>query len=170
MSRWIVLTTAFLINLLGEGGHGLTATIVESKNKRVASHQRSYRHGGFTTFTQHMPKSHQRYLEWTPSRILRRRDQNGPHTKQLLSAILQSKTHPEQGFRSCLGIMRLSKRYSSDRLEAACSRALRISAYSFKSVESILKKNLDQQTLLFDQDETDQSTPHSNVRGKNYYH
>jgi hypothetical protein len=66
--------------------------------------------------------------------------------------------------------MRLSKTYSSDRLEAACSRALRISAFSFKSVESILKKNLDQQTLLFDQDETDPSTPHSNVRGKTYYH
>jgi transposase len=65
---------------------------------------------------------------------------NGPNTKQLLSAILQSKTHPEQGFRSCLGIMRLTKSYSSDRLEAACSRALLIKAYSFKSVESILKK------------------------------
>jgi hypothetical protein len=66
--------------------------------------------------------------------------------------------------------MRLGKRYSPERLEAACSRALRISAYSFKSVESILKKNLDQQPLLFDQDEIDQSTPHGNVRGKNYYH
>jgi transposase len=150
----------------------LTATTVEIlfKNKRVASHQRSYRQGGFTTLPQHMPKSHQRYLEWTPSRIVRWAEKNGPNTKQLLSAILQSKTHPEQGFRSCLGIMRLTKSYSSDRLEAACSRALLIKAYSFKSVESILKKNLDQQTLLFDQDETDQSTPHSNVRGKNYYH
>ena len=150
----------------------LTATTVEIlfKNKRVASHQRNYRQGGFTTLPQHMPKSHQRYLEWTPSRIVRWAEKNGPNTKQLLASILQSKTHPEQGFRSCLGIMRLGNRYSSDRLEAACTRALRISAYSFKSVESILKKNLDQQPLLFDQDEPDQSTPHSNVRGKNYYH
>jgi len=153
----------------------LTAAAVEIvfKNKRIASHQRSYRQGGFTTLPQHMPKSHQRYLEWTPSRIVRWAEKNGPNTKQLLSAILQSKTHPEQGFRSCLGIMRLAKCYSPDRLEAACSRALLIKAYSFKSVESILKKNLDQQPLLFDQfdqDETDQSAPHSNVRGKNYYH
>jgi transposase len=150
----------------------LTATTVEIlfKNKRVASHQRSYRSGAFITLPQHMPKSHQRYLEWTPSRIVRWAEKNGPNTKQLLTAILQSKTHPEQGFRSCLGIMRLTKSYSSDRVEAACSRALLIKAYSFRSVESILKKNLDQQPLLFEQDETDHSTPHSNVRGKKYYH
>lgn len=150
----------------------LTVTTLEIlfKNKRVASHQRSYRSGGFTTLPQHMPKSHQRYLEWTPSRIVRWAEKNGPNTKQLLTAILQSKTHPEQGFRSCLGIMRLTKSYSSDRVEAACSRALLIKAYSFRSVESILKKNLDQQPLLFEQDETDHSTPHSNVRGKKYYH
>jgi hypothetical protein len=66
--------------------------------------------------------------------------------------------------------MRLSKTYSSDRLEAACSRALRISAFSFKSVESILKKNLDQQSLLLDQEESNPIPPHSNVRGKTYYH
>jgi transposase len=150
----------------------LTATTVEIlfKNKRVASHQRNYHQGGFTTLHPHMPKSHQRYLEWTPSRIVRWAEQNGPKTKQLITSILDSRTHPEQGFRSCLGIMRLGKRYSADRLEAACARALLIKAYSFKSVESILKKSLDQQPLLFGQDETDPIAPHSNVRGKDYYH
>ena len=150
----------------------VTASTVEIlfKNKRVASHQRSYRQAGFTTVPQHMPKSHQRYLEWSPSRIVQWAGKNGPNTKQLITGILQSKTHPEQGFRSCLGIMRLGKRYSSDRLEAACLRALLIKAYSFKSVESILKKNLDQQPLVLEQDETEQSTPHQNVRGKTYYH
>jgi transposase len=150
----------------------LTATTVEVlfKNKRVASHPRNYRQDAFTTSHQHMPKSHQRYLQWTPSRIIRWAEQHGPKTRKLITCILDSRPHPEQGFRSCLGIMRLSKTYSSDRLEAACSRALQISAYSFKSVESILKKNLDQQPLLFDQEQSDQSTPHSNVRGKTYYH
>jgi transposase len=150
----------------------LTAATVEIlfNNKRVASHQRSSHQVGFTTVPHHMPKSHQRYLEWTPSRIVHWAGRNGPHTKQLLTCILQSKTHPEQGFRSCLGIMRLGKRYSPDRLEAACLRALLIKAYSFKSVESILKKNLDQQPLLFEQDETEQPTPHKNVRGNTYYH
>ncbi len=153
----------------------LTTTTVEIlfKNKRVAGHQRIYRQGGFTTLPQHMPKSHQRYLQWSPSRIVRWAEKNGPNTKKLLTAVLQSKTHPEQGFRSCLGIMRLAKSYSPDRLEAACSRALLIKGYSFKSVESILKKNLDQQPLLFDevdQDNIDKCIPHSNLRGKGYYH
>jgi transposase len=150
----------------------LTAATVEVlfKNKRVASHPRDYRPGGFSTLHQHMPKSHQRYLQWTPSRILRWAEQHGPKTKQLITAILDSRTHPEQGFRSCLGIMRLGKRYSPDRLEAACARALLIKAYSFKSVESILKRSLDQQPLLFDQEESNPIPPHSNVRGKDYYH
>jgi len=149
----------------------LTATTLEVlfKNKRVASHQRNYRPGGFTTSHQHMPKSHQKYLQWTPSRIIRWAEQNGPNTKQLITSILDTRTHPEQGFRSCLGIIHLAKLYSQDRLEAACQRALLIKAFSFKSVQSILKKNLDQQTLLFEKDETNPLPPHPNLRGKDYY-
>jgi transposase len=153
----------------------LTSSTLEVlfKNRRVASHKRDYHQGGFTTLREHMPKSHQRYLDWTPSRIIRWAGKNGPKTKKLINQILDSRPHPEQGFRSCLGIMRLAKSYSPDRLEAACSRALLIKGYSFKSVESILKKNLDQQPLLFDQvdqGEIEQSIPHSNLRGKDYYH
>jgi len=150
----------------------LTSTTVEVlfKNKRVASHQRSYRQGGFTTLPQHMPKAHQRYLEWTPSRIIRWAEQHGPMTQKLVSAILDSRPHPEQGFRSCLGIMRLGKRYPHDRLEAACARALAIKAYSYKNVESILKNGLDQQSLPLNQDDKTQPLIHPNVRGKNYYH
>jgi transposase len=150
----------------------LTATTVEIlfKNKRVASHQRSYRQGGFTTVRQHMPKSHQRYLEWTPSRIISWAEQTGPETKNLVTSILQSRPHPEQGFRSCLGIMRLGKRYSPERLEAACARALLIKAYSFKSVASILKNGLDQQSLFLDQPENAPPLTHHNIRGKHYYH
>lgn len=150
----------------------LTATTVEIlfKNKRVASHRRSYRQGGFTTVRHHMPKAHQRYLEWTPSRIISWAEQTGPETKKLVTSILESRPHPEQGFRSCLGIMRLGKRYSPERLEAACARALRIKAYSFKSVESILKNGLDQQPLFLDQPENAPPLAHHNIRGKHYYH
>lgn len=150
----------------------LTSTTVEVlfKNKRVASHPRSYRQGGFTTLPQHMPKAHQRYLQWTPSRIIRWAEQYGPMTQKLVTAILDSRPHPEQGFRSCLGIMRLGKRYPHDRLEAACARALAIKAYSYKNVESILKNGLDQQSLLFNQDDQTQPLTHQNVRGKDYYH
>jgi len=121
------------------------------KNRRVASHVRNFKAGGFTTLWEHMPKSHQKHLEWTPSRIIDWAGKNGPKTKRLISHILECKPHPEQGFRSCLGIMKLVKRYSPERLEAACHRALMIKGYSYKSVKSILKNGLDQQPLLFEE-------------------
>jgi transposase len=150
----------------------ITSTTLEVlfKNRRLASHKRSYQQGGFTTLKEHMPKSHQRYLHWTPSRIIRWAAKNGPMTRELITQILKSRPHPEQGFRSCLGIMRLTKSYSPERIENACARALHIRAFSYKSVESILKKGLDQQPLLFGQ--TEKTTPlfHNNIRGKHYYH
>jgi transposase len=141
------------------------------KNKRVASHPRIHRQGGFNTLHEHMPKSHQKYLEWTPSRIIHwAEQQGGPMTRKLVAAILDSRPHPEQGFRSCLGIMRIGKHYPQDRLEAACARALTIKAYSYKSVESILKNGLDQLPLPFKENEIPQTHTHPNVRGKHYYH
>jgi len=151
----------------------LTATTVEIlfKNKRVASHPRIHRQGGFNTVHEHMPKSHQKYLEWSPSRIIHWAEQEGgPMTQKLITAILDSRPHPEQGFRSCLGIMRIGKHYPQDRLEAACARALTINAYSYKSVESILKNGLDQLPLPFKEDERPQTPTHPNIRGKHYYH
>jgi transposase len=140
------------------------------KNKRVASHRRSSRKGGFTTVADHMPARHQKYLEWTPSRITKWASETGPNTKELISNILASRAHPQQGYRACLGVMRLGKRYSPQRLEAACARALAMRAYSFKTVESILKNGLDQQPLPNHQPEL-KLIPlnHHNVRGKNYY-
>jgi transposase len=147
----------------------MTATTVEVlfKNQRVAAHPRSHHKGAHTTLTEHMPKAHQKYLEWTPSRIIHWAGQNGPHTRDLVTRILEGRRHPEQGFRSCLGIMRLGKRFSPERLEAACARALILKAYSYKSVESILKSNLDAQEL----ESAAPAKPvlHNNIRGKEYY-
>lgn len=139
------------------------------KNRRVASHRRSYLQGGFTTLREHMPKSHQKYLQWTPSRIIRWAGKNGPNTQELITRILESRAHLEQGFRSSLGIMRLAKRYCPKRLEKACARALAIKAYSYKSVESILKNGLDQQPLLCDQIKDSHPPTHNNIRGNHYY-
>jgi transposase len=149
----------------------LTASTVEVlfKNRRVASHQRSYIPGQFTVVNEHMPKSHQRHLEWTPSRIMNWAAKNGPQTCQLVSRIMESRPHPEQGFRSALGIMRLTGLYGSERVEKACGRALTIKAYSYKNVKSILKNGLDQQPLLFEPSPDSQPVRHENVRGKNYY-
>jgi transposase len=149
-----------------------TSTTVEVlfKNRRVASHKKTNRPGAFTTLAEHMPKAHQKYLQWTPSRIIRWAGQNGPKTKELITRVLESRPHPQQGFRSCLGIMRLAKRYSAERLEAACSRAVVIRGYSYKSVESILKNGLDQQPLQAEQTgNSAQPIVHPNIRGKQYY-
>ena len=138
------------------------------KNKRVASHRRSYRQGSFTTCQAHMPKSHQQYLKWTPSRIINWAGKNGPQTAQLVMGIMNSRRHPEQGFRACMGIMRLGKRYSPERLEKACARAVSIKSYSYKSVESILKKGLDKQPMQMEEKQT-KVIEHPNIRGNQYY-
>jgi transposase len=149
----------------------LTNTTVEVffKSRRVALHQRSSLKGKHTTLAEHMPKAHRKYLQWTPSRMIRWAGQVGPQTQHLVTRILQSRPHPEQGYRSCLGLLRLGKRYSPERLERACARALAFRAYSYKNVQSILKNGLDQQPLA--------SPPtrlaprdHENLRGKAYYH
>jgi len=148
----------------------VTTTTVEVlfKNRRVATHPRSYEKYQHTTLPEHRPKAHQKYLEWTPSRIMDWAGKNGPNTGKLASCIMESRKHPEQGFRSCLGVMRLVKRYSSERVEAACGRALFLKAYSYKSVESILKTNLDKQELpAFSSPE--KPIVHYNIRGREYY-
>lgn len=138
------------------------------KGKRVASHKRNVHKGRFTTLNEHMPKSHQQYAEWTPGRLIRWAQKSGEHTAALVERILESRPHPQQGFRSCLGILRLGKRYGSERLEAACRRALAIESLSYKSVESILKHNLDQKPLPERQPELP-AIDHQNVRGPEYY-
>jgi len=151
----------------------LTSRTVEVlyKNRRVTSHLRNYHKGGFTTLAEHMPEKHKKYLEWTPSRIIKWAGEAGPNTKKMITEILDSRQHPQQGYRSCLGIMRLGKRYSPERLEAACSRALVIRSYSYKSVESILKRGLDRQPLLTEQPQRKaHPVTHVNIRGKQYYH
>jgi transposase len=147
-----------------------TATTIELflNGKRVTSHVRSsaaYRH---TTIHEHMPKSHQAHLEWTPSRLIHWGETIGTATAEVIRTILASRPHPEMGYRACLGILRLAKTYSNERLEAASQRALQLQACSYSSLRSILKRSLDRQTTL----ETEPGKPgprHENVRGPHYY-
>ncbi len=147
----------------------LTASTVEvfARGRRIASHPRSFKRGGFTTLPEHMPDSHRRHLEWTPSRITRWAEETGPQTAALAAGILRSRPHPEQGFRACLGVLRLGKRYGPERLEAACTRAVSIGAFSYRSVESILSTGLDRQRLQ--PPSGNGHGPHPNVRGPSYY-
>jgi transposase len=114
-----------------------------------------------------MPVSHRRHAEWSPSRILSWASRTGPATAGLADAIMQARPHPEQGYRSCLGLIRLADRYSSERVEAACARALAVRALSYRSVESILRHGLDRQPLPTPPTRTHPT--HPNLRGAAYY-
>jgi transposase len=148
----------------------ITTSTVEvfRRARRVASHVRLYGRERYSTDPAHMPESHRRHAEWTPSRIIAWAEKTGPSTAKLASEIMASRPHPEQGFRSCLGIVRLGGRYGADRLEAACTRALSVRAFSYRSVESILKNGLDQQPLP-GEPVTRAHPRHDNVRGPGYY-
>jgi transposase len=108
----------------------VTDTVVECfyKDKRVASHIRAKQKGGYTTVKEHMPKAHKEYAKWTPERILRWAETMGPNVAMVIATILKSRPVPQQGFRSCLGILRLGQSYGEQRLEKACIRALHIAS------------------------------------------
>lgn len=149
-----------------------TKTTVEvlHRGARVASHVRSFVRGGHTTDPSHMPKAHQAHLEWSPSRLIRWGEKIGKSTGALVQAILDDRPHPEQGYRSCLGILRLAKRYGDERLEAACARALLVRARSYRHVESILKNGLDRVAPLGAPPQAPLALVHENIRGPEYYH
>ncbi len=149
-----------------------TALTVEvfHRGQRVAGHLRSAARGQHTTLTAHMPKAHQRHREWSPSRIVAWAETIGPQTAQLVQAILAARPHPEQGYRSCLGLFRLGRRDGAVRLEAACARALAVGARSYRHVDAILKHGLDRCPLP-DAGSAPTAHPvvHDQVRGATYY-
>ena len=125
--------------------------------------------GGFTTITEHMPSAHRAHAEWTPSRILTWAARSATATRELCEAILADRPHPEQGFRSCLGILRLGKRYGDVRLEAACSRALR-RARTLVSPRRIDPEERTRSRRRRPTSSTSLPLTHENVRGRDYYH
>lgn len=148
----------------------LTATTVEIffKSKRVASHRRCHRRNQYVTNPAHMPASHRAHLEWTPSRIIDWAGKTGPRTAELVTHILETRPHPEQGYRACLGLMRLGKKHGDDRLEAASRRALHLQAYSYRTVHNILSAGTDR--LPLEEETSAPAAPtHENIRGAAYY-
>jgi transposase len=148
----------------------ITAHTIEvfHRGNRVAAHMRSSSDRRHTTVREHMPSSHRRYADWTPERIRRQAGEIGRNTAALIETILRERSHPEQGFRAAVGIIRLVKSYGCDRLEGACGRALEIGARSFTSVNSILKNNLEAKRPAPAADGP--PIAHSNIRGSRYFH
>ncbi len=147
-----------------------TAAVVEIyyKGRRLESHTRRYDHQP-STKPEHMPSSHRAHAEWTPSRLIHWAEKTGPAAGRLVAGILRSRPHPEQGYRACLGLMRLGRRYGPERLEAACDRAELMRSYSYRTVKNILASAQDR--LPFE-DESPAPAPtpaHQNIRGAEYY-
>jgi transposase len=136
---------------------------------RVAVHGRNPMPHRHTTIAEHMPSAHRRYADWTPARLRREATQIGPATAGLIELILETKPHPEQGFRACLGILRLVRSYGVERVEAACQRGIDIGARTYGSVISILRNNLDRAYRPQPMPDLP-PVQHGNIRGGGYYH
>lgn len=147
-----------------------TVTSIECfhQGNRIAAHVRSNRQGANTTLTEHMPKAHQQYVGWTTDRFLQWGEGMGPSTLALINDLLTNKSHPEQGFRSCMGLIGLAKRYGQDRFEKACQRALTLGSPRRKSVASILENSLEE-APLHDTQPGITLPAHDNIRGPEYY-
>jgi len=142
------------------------------KGRRVASHARFISgKGKYSTLEEHRPKAHREYMSWTPERILSWGKKTGPWTAMLMEKVMAARKHPEQGYRSCLGILRLAQKFTPERLEKACHRAVIIQGHSYQTVKSILNSGLDSQPLPEQKAPQQERLPlfHDNIRGKNYY-
>jgi transposase len=149
----------------------ITGRLLEcfASNLRVAGHAISTVRGGFTTTPDHMPASHRAHLQWTPAKLIAWGQRVGVSTAAVVTWQLEHRPHPEQGYRACLGLLALVRRYSAQRLEAACTRAMAIRAPNLRSVTNILNNGLDRQPSLLPATDSP-AIEHENVRGAGYYH
>jgi transposase len=148
----------------------LTARAVECLHggRRVAAHQRSFQVGGYTTIADHLPAAHRAHREWSPSRLIDWGRRIGVSTAEVVNRMLVENKHPEHGYRRCLGLLGLARKYGEQRLETACAIALRVGAYRYKTVNAILVNNRDQ--LDPQSPSVNWNSPeHENVRGPGYY-
>ena len=146
-----------------------TATTVEALHdgKRVAIHARTMKRGKHVTKEEHLPKEQREYANWSPARLIGWARTIGPNTAAFIEKMLQSRPHPMMAYRSCLGVLRLSRTYPPERVEAACTRALQANAFNYKSVKAILEKGLDR--VDFDKAVSSSPVSHPNIRGAAYY-
>jgi transposase len=146
-----------------------TARTVECfyQNERIATHARSYKAYAFTTLSEHMPKSHQEQAKYSLSHIKNWAQKIGPDTVAFIEHMMQSRSFPQQAYRACFGLLRLSQSYGEPRLEKACAKGLVVHATRYQQVESILKNRLEEAPIS--DTATAQLSEHNNVRGSQYY-
>ena len=141
------------------------------RDTRVASHRRSFLKGGYSTEISHRPPSHKAQLEWTPERIINWGSKKGKNTGLFIKRLIESKQHPEQGYRSALGVIRLAQKHGEDRLNLACGKAMAIGAIKYQTVKNILKNKMERANVKrTEKQQQDFFTSNTNVRGKDYYY
>ncbi|MCK4821360.1 IS21 family transposase, partial [bacterium] len=137
------------------------------KNIRIAFHKRNRSQNKYTTIPEHMPPNHRFYYDWSPEKMIEWAGKKGPCIRELIKNLLEKRTHPEQSYKVCLGVINLSKKYGEGRANRACKRALDFHYYSYKAVKNILEKGLDkiEEAQLFQPELPE----HENIRGSEYY-
>ena len=137
------------------------------KQDRIATHQRLYgRKGQYSTVTEHMPEDHQKYLEWNGDRFRKWAKQLGDSTYQVIDALLNSSSVEQQSYRGCMGILKLADKYSSRRLEAACTKALTYTGTpSYRSIKVIISTDSDDS----EQEGENKNAASGVTRGADYY-
>jgi transposase len=143
------------------------------QGKRIASHVRSFQKYGYTTDPAHRPASHRAHLEWTPSRLIRWGQSIGANTSTVIEYVIRTRPHPEQGYRSALGILRLAEKFSPTRLEQACEKALAIQSPGYRTVKTLLEQRMEAAPLPAGDARTEDTVAQlgaANVRGRGYYH
>jgi transposase len=148
---------------------GRTVELIH-QGKRITSHVRSYVKYDYSTHPEHRPASHRAHLEWTPSRLIDWGRSVGVHTAAVIDHVIRSKPHPEQGYRSALGILRLSRSFSAERLELACARALDIRSPHYRTIKTMLKQRMESAASEPTTAEDSSALGAANVRGPRYYH
>jgi transposase len=142
------------------------------RGRRIAAHVRSYTRHGYTTVTEHLPAAHRAHLEWSPARLVRWGEQHGVACAEVIRRILATRLHPEQGYRSCLGLLKLERAHGAQRLEAACARALALGSARYLTVAQILKSRQEGLPLpgaAAAAGEAWSSPEHAHLRGPKYY-
>jgi len=137
------------------------------KYNRIAFHQRKHKPYGYTTITEHLASAHKFITEWTPQKFINWAESIGESVKEYILKILEKKQHPEQAYKSCMGVLSLAKKVGGDRLKNACKRAIEYNMYSYKTIQNILEKGLDK--VDHDSQMEDVIPEHGNIRGKEYY-
>jgi len=138
------------------------------KSRRVAAHARSYLKGRHTTLEEHRPTSHQKYLEWTPERLMSWAGTIGLNCREAARQLMASRSIPEHGYRSCLGLIRLGKRFGNDRVDRACGKAIKLNIVGYRHIETMLQNGRDRIPLP-EEAPLRPEVAHDNVRGAMYY-